>query len=195
MSMTEQNKIAAWKTTLGSPPLRRCGRPTRIQPFELLVPRDIRLERDRLVWTETYDRDPETDGYRHVPTSPMAMDNFLKLSAATPQEILRYAKQWGPIGFCKHGLPASHMSRWGPDGTGRATCREFGGPDGYWEPLKSWRLTSRRALALLNIGARLSTGEPGAEEDWRVLDCAFINPGNWEQWRMVNQRILAQNVS
>lgn len=160
----------------------------RVQPFELLVPRDIRLERDRLVWTDTYHEDPESDGCKHTHTSPETMDGFLKLSKAAPEEILRYAKQWGPIGFCKHGLPASHRSRWGPDRTGATMCHVHGGPDGYWEPLKFWRLTSRRAMALLNIGARLSDDKLGAEADWEVLDCAFVNPGNRDEWRIMSQR-------
>jgi hypothetical protein len=91
------------------------------------------------------------------------MDEFLKLSDAAQEDILRYAKHWGPIGFCKHGLPFTHRSRWGPERTGSRNCRVSGGPNRFREPLKFWRLTSRRARALLNIGARLSEDKPGVE--------------------------------
>ena len=160
----------------------------RVQPFRLRVPLDLWIERDHLVWTDTYHDDPECDRNKRVTTSQETMDSFLNLSDGTSEEILRYAMRWGPIGFCKHGLPVSHKSRWGPDRTGTTTCHLIGGPDRFREPLKFWRLTSRRAQALLNIGARLSDDEPGKEEDWKILDCAFVNPGNRHEWRVVNQR-------
>jgi hypothetical protein len=144
------------------------------------------------VWTETYYEDPESDRHKRVTTSQETMDGFLKLPEATSEEIFRYAKRWGPIGFCKHGLPATHKSRWGPDRADTTICHVYGGPHRFWEPLKFWRLTSRRAQALLNIGARLSKDLPGTEEDWKILDCAFINPRNSEQWRMVNQRLTLE---
>src|SRR5437879_2889633 len=98
----------------------RVGRP--VPPIKYWVPKDIRLEKGRLVWGDTHREDLE-----QVATSPQTIDGFLRLSDATPDEIFRYARRWGPIGFCKHGLPASHNSRWRLDSAVVKMCPPCGG--------------------------------------------------------------------
>jgi hypothetical protein len=41
---------------------------------------------------------------------------------------------------------------------------------------------------LLNIGAKLFIDQPGTEEDWKILDCAFVNPQHSYEWKIPNQR-------
>jgi hypothetical protein len=163
----------------------------RVRPIELLVPADISLVGNRLVWAYSDTNEPDDGGDKHVKASAEAVDGFLKLAEGTPADIFRYAKRWGPMGFCKHGLPATHSCSWGPDRM--RACRLSGGPDRFWEPIAFWQLTSRRAHALLKIGARLSGDKPGAEEDWRTLDFEFINARNRDQWSMLNQKITLES--
>jgi hypothetical protein len=184
--MTRQDNTPVWQTSGFTTQEGVVGR--RVQPIVLVVPTHIWLEENRLAWFYTNHADGEARADKRVITSAGAMDAFLRLSDATPEEILRYAKRWGPIGFCRHGLPATHKSRWGPDRTDSRTCHVSGSRRHSWESLEFWQLTSRRARALLNIGAKLSADQPGAEEDWKILDCAFVNPRNSYEWKIPNQR-------
>jgi len=81
--------------------------------------------------------------------------SFLNLSAASDEEILAFAKKWGPLGII------------GP----------FSGPD--WrtkgESCDEWRRLARIAYAVLEVGRCHNEGGKAAPEDWQTLvndDCA-----------------------
>jgi hypothetical protein len=159
----------------------RVGR--RVPPIKYWVPKDIRLEKGRLVWGDTHREDLE-----QVATSPQTIDGFLRLSDATPDEIFRYARRWGPIGFCKHGLPASHNSRWRLDRAVVKMCPPCGGTNHLWEPLEFWRMTAKRATSLLSIAAALYDDKSGSEEDWKIVERGDLRPVDIYDWPIVNQR-------
>ena len=184
--MTRENKTLDRQTNQITTAEGMVGR--RVRPIEFLVPLDVRLEQDRLVWTETQDELTKSPRYMHVTTAPETIDDFLKLHSAKPEEILRYAKQWGPIGFCKHGLPASHNSQWRLDRTQVKMCTLLRGTSEFSEPLEFWRETSKRARALLNIAANLYANKSGKEEDWKIVESKDSHPGNTYDWPIENQR-------
>src|SRR5438552_701854 len=66
----------------------------------VFVPSDIELEDGRLHWGAGGAR------YKHV--SSRMLDDFIDLHDADDSSILRFARKWGVIGVCRHGLPGSH---------------------------------------------------------------------------------------
>ena len=66
---------------------------------------------------------------------------FARLAQASEVQIRRFAMRWGPLGL---QLPEE-------------------------ETVENWRDCARLAQALLRFTAALSVGDPGDEEDWRVI--------------------------
>jgi hypothetical protein len=141
------------------------------------VPRNIELEDDRLVWKF------EAGTERRVAPKPQMLDDFVQLGDQPPAVILRYARRWGLLHLCKHGLPASHNPERGPlDPTWMgdegnysvAWCQELHlrtAPTGYayfYEDVEAWRQYARRARAVLAIAAALHQGKCGQDEDWQM---------------------------
>lgn len=77
--------------------------------------------------------------------------------------MLAFARTFGVLGLCQHGLPFGHMML----DTAPTSCR--------WstrEPLALWHLFAREALAIRNLGKALlpqHMSRVGAREDWRAL--------------------------
>jgi hypothetical protein len=140
----------------------------------LLVPPSVTLEGDRVVWRlrrvrgveramRTLSRADAARGQwnarRVVPGADM-LRRFVGLADAPPTKVVAFARTWGPLGICEHGLPSSHSIDCEPVGwNGR----------GGWEPVEIWRRYARRARALLLVSDRLRTGSPGDIEELRPL--------------------------
>jgi hypothetical protein len=71
-----------------------------------LIPASLRLESGRLI----YERGSERRAAKRVNESTEMLEDFLRLSGGTDEEIFRYARRWGILGLCAHNLPASHRS-------------------------------------------------------------------------------------
>ena len=71
----------------------------RALPGELLVPEVVELEGERLWWAGSV---------RTRRLRPGLFQRFLDLAEAPAPKIRDYARRWGVLGICKHGLPASH---------------------------------------------------------------------------------------
>lgn len=156
------------------------GRP--LKSGLLHVPAEIRLNGERLVWASS--------SHTEVAVSDLMFDQFLNLSDADSDSIFRYAKRWGPIGFCKHNLPSTHNLGWATENKIVGFCDPRGWPDRCWELIFLWRKFSRQARAMLNIGARLREGKPGVEEDWKLFDrweYTELGESVWK-WRLPPQR-------
>ncbi len=145
-------------------------------------------EEGNLRWSYQDMRQEPPAPLRYVrPRSDMLVD-FVKLSEGTSEQILSYAKKWGPLYICKHDLPASHSYRMVyhelveyPTGSrchhnGYDTRDEGEGPwwDGY-EPLPIWRRYSQQAAAMLRIAANFHQNVPGSVKDWKLLDRPFTD--------------------
>ena len=96
-------------------------------------------------------------------------------------DILSYARKWGVMNFCEHGLPYFHTDTfdvfgWRTEVGPMGEC-EVSKRDGFVraEPLCLWRKLSRVAAAILNLGAELNQGRFGAEEDWRIASIEYMH--------------------
>ena len=140
--------------------LELAGVPTPLEqaavPKEWLVPEDIALRRDRLCWRPSKPW-PEFSGFKYAyakrTPGPGLLEQFVALSDAPDEDILRYARQWGVLVICHHGLPASHSEHCRPltlPGRGRYV---------FWEPVENWRFFARHAQRVLEMAAATYNGQ------------------------------------
>ena len=131
------------------------------------VPTEIELLEGNLLWSTVSD-------FKTVHPGSGMLERFLRLQAAPPYEIHRYAKRWGVLGICKHGLPENHsypcFSRSIDDilriCTPVESCKH---PGRFEESIESWRKYSKVANLLLSIVANLRKGVQIKPEDWSEL--------------------------
>jgi hypothetical protein len=107
------------------------------------------------------------------------LPDFLRLSTASDESILRYARRWGRFSLCRHGTPCFHTRN--QEFAAVTACLPLGvkeewfytAPDGtpryVWEPVAVWRHYSRKALAILNICANLRSNRLARAEDWLTV--------------------------
>jgi hypothetical protein len=125
-------------------------------PTEWLVPQQLSVDRARLCWRPTRPSagiPPVTYAYTKRAPGPGLLEQFVALGDATDDAILAYARQWGVLVICAHGLPASHSERCRPLALPRRHAYIF------WEPLASWRFFARQARRILDIAAHTHNGE------------------------------------
>ncbi len=124
------------------------------------LPRELQVDDTFLRW----DRRPKPDVL--VRPGPKMLDGFVRLADSTPDQILAYAQEWGPLWLCGHGL---HWRQHGPE------CYPRTDPDAgqrwSWsrEDLEHWRDLAGEARAILKIARALNNGEPGDVEDWMAI--------------------------
>jgi hypothetical protein len=117
---------------------------------------------------------------RRIRAGAGLLEGFISLADAPPQVIRNFARRWGVLALCRHGLPMSHNGvRSNPDkqeiaSWGCAPILADGGWDTLLEPLEPWRRLSGAARGMLNVGASLRDGRPGTISDWRSIDGAFF---------------------
>jgi hypothetical protein len=140
--------------------LELAGVPTPLEqaavPKDWFVPQDIALHRDRVCWRPSTPS-PEFPGFTYAyakrTPGPGLLEQFVGLSEASDEDILRYARHWGVLVICRHGLPASHSEDCRPmtlSGRGRYV---------FWEPLASWRYFAGHAKRVLEIAAATYNGQ------------------------------------
>jgi hypothetical protein len=125
----------------------------------------VDLDGERLIWKDA------TVPSRYARPSAGLLERFIGLGDAPSGAIRDYARRWGVLRICDHGLPATHNPQPVPVKTGPITwCRPVGWRQGIpWDPLEAWRRYARQMRALLNIGARVHESQPGRLADWEVL--------------------------
>ncbi|HEX5731512.1 MAG TPA: hypothetical protein VF131_01665 [Blastocatellia bacterium] len=147
------------------------------------VPSLVKVEQDHLIYSV---RD------RSVSLNPLkpfqVLEDFLGLEGASDDHIVIFAKRWGVLGICEHGLPASHNSMYIPfDGPlaqeilqkgYRDTCLPVrnSGDMGY-EPLEAWRFWIQQANTIIRLAADLHSNRRGDIKYWQILR---YNPHHFE---------------
>lgn len=155
------------------------------RPFgssEIPLPSEIRVDDGRLIWRSG-------PGTKWTRPREGLLERFVDLAITENPDkaVAAYAKRWGVLEICEHGLPRTHkpghpqtmpsdvsgttkyeQPEMGclPLRYGKAARQLF--PE-YWEPLLAWQNVSRRARAILNIAAHLRLGKHGALADWHVI--------------------------
>ncbi len=80
------------------------GEPKPLSATRWTVPTTVELDRSsmHLVWHSDGGRE------RWVKPGPKMLERFIGLRSAPPDRILAYARAWGLLEICRHGLPRSH---------------------------------------------------------------------------------------
>ena len=141
---------------------------------EWSVPPTVELEGDSLVWSPLRGNVIVVQFCR---SSPGLLGEFIALVNAGDVAIRDFARKWGVLEVCEHGLPGEEPVLWMSD---HRRCRPSrcapvlrtpGEANVYREPLAAWRLLSRQAGSMLNLAASLYSGQLGTPEDMtQVLD-------------------------
>jgi hypothetical protein len=134
-----------------------------------LVPTHIRLDGQSLAWQVFH----EGKRPRIVESGPMILEHFLGLSDASEEDIVRYARRWGLLMICKHGLLARECDRSGlfrkrftAVPSENSGCYPQGWPNNCREPIDAWRAYSRLMRDVLNVAARLHENKVTRPEEW-----------------------------
>lgn len=146
-----------------------------MQSGRLFVPQDIQLDGDSLTWPWVPPWVAQGDERRvtYRQAKPGMLADFIRLHGTDDETILAYARKWGVLGLCEHSLPCSHNQ-----GTSGPSCLPMlvtplpreGSAFRLMEPLEDWRMWSRKAQSLINVGARLNQGKLPREEDWQMFN-------------------------
>ncbi len=150
---------------------------------KLLIPKDMFIEiREGYLVGKA-----KTTEVREESIDKFVLEDFLSLSEGKPEYILDFARKWGMLGLCKHGLPASHDLP--TISIEEFNKQEICHPVGR-ELLEDWREYARLLRALIRIATRLRKRESGSTEDWAIA-------GQQEeslQSDLQKQQILLSNV-
>jgi hypothetical protein len=124
------------------------------------LPRDLQVGDTFLRW----DRRPKPDVV--VRPGPGLLEGFVKLGDAPEDRILAYARKWGPLWLCEHGI---HWRQCGPECYPRIDRNA-----GEWwswdrEYLEHWRALAREARAVVKVARALSNNKLPDVADWRDI--------------------------
>lgn len=136
----------------------------------------VEIRGDQLLWPQKAAFSPS----KRARPDRVPLEGFAALATADDRAILRYAKRWGPLRICVHGLFQGHqegtvVSAGQLERVAVATgmtgyCDLLQTGDGYyWEPVSAWRRYATRAYGFLKIVRSLINGEPGSLEDWKAV--------------------------
>lgn len=105
-------------------------------------------------------------------SDPQVLPEFVSLADAPADEYLQFARRWGVLGLCHHGLPCSHNP---PRYDGQGKLNDFCVPGRYRgegtavEPISTWRAYAKEARAILRIAEYLRVDQDPNEDDWKVV--------------------------
>lgn len=129
----------------------------------IMVPSRIEIRGDRLEWFFDSSYDPDGLPYKTVRPGSGLLQGFIELADGAHQKILTYARRWGVLEICEHGRPATHTD------FGNPPCVPQKSKGVFWEPLASWQSYGALFRALINIAARVNSGQSGARQDWEIV--------------------------
>jgi hypothetical protein len=151
-------------------------RPERGLSLESLwVPSDIAVDGDYLTWT-LFGKRPT----RLRRAGPAVLSEFVGLGRdPSAADIVGFARRWGVLGICRHGLPSTHLPGCQPTPRKRLPRRSSARqpaalpaeePLAGREPLDAWRTFASQAAATLSFAAKLHDGSPVAAADYEWLE-------------------------
>ncbi len=123
----------------------------------------------------TFDPDATRGPHRSRVTSNIGMlDGFRRLADGPDRAILAYARRWGFLSVCSHGVRDDHEGVVVPERLveprGTIEVRPEGHYDGVQrERLDVWRYWSSQADALLTAMVRLRDGRVASTVEWKPL--------------------------
>ena len=109
---------------------------------------------------------------RDANTNAYMLDSFIGIK--TPKQVLRFAKLYGVLNLCRHGLPASH--NWSATTRG---CYPVGWEAGVCrEPINRWLDYAAQFRAVLRLVMAVLQGQAGAGEDWDRATAGYVSDGD-----------------
>src|SRR5713101_4025142 len=123
----------------------RLGKP--VPSGHVLVPGSIEIDGAVLSWKF----EPGTEWKTYRPSGQL-LNRFVRLWRLGPEDILRFAREYGVILFDDHANVAFH---WDVEGK---------------ELITAWYEISRKACAFLGVASTLNRGRLGDPKDWRMID-------------------------
>lgn len=137
------------------------------------VPAVIDLDDKNYVLTWRWGDPPDEDPDRPPSKSPTLLMEFTRLSdpKAGNEAILAFARKWGVLELCDHGLPCTHnhLQEYFMPNNWCSPNKYTDGERRYFESLRRWKYYAEQARAMLSIAACLRHGNPGRKEDWRLI--------------------------
>jgi hypothetical protein len=167
------------------------GRPVAID--ELFIPDDIWVDRGQVCYRSVWSERGQNRGHWHRVDDGL-LDHFIGLREAEPREILKFAKQYGPLHLCgPHELPIGH-----PHVAGKGTL--CGMEEGEkWIPndipvfselLDSWRFHATNAFRILWVTAHLRRALELKEADWPTYPCRYVSDPDWRRVNLLGRTSL-----
>lgn len=169
-----------------------------VRPTRLWIPRQIAVQKGVLRWDDSAGYSPKAVDL--VAGDEGFLRGFLALKEASTPRILAYARSWGVLGLCRHGLPFTHGPVW------EQREKQHLEKTGRWvaptticsrpvkrEPLQAWRRYARVAEAMLNVAAALSTNRPPQAQDCRDLSLESL-PGSIRWTRRFARDVLLNQL-
>lgn len=168
---------------------------------QVWVPQEVEVVGDDLIWAPSGEQF-KSPGFRFG-----MLDEFRSLHTAESADLAAYARKWGVLGLCEHGLPWQHLStifsvQYGVKGCELrpASCRP-----GSWflDSIAAWRRLSLAADAVLRLAAMIEGGAAfQSDECWkRLLTAGPTTKGGIPEWpsRSTNAKrrayeLLAQEI-
>jgi hypothetical protein len=149
------------------------------------VPCDVQVLVDQEIGWLVWDAAPVSEELPNSPANRAALPGFIRLGDAHDSVVLRFARQWGPLGDgCRRALPEEFPAFPPSIGelvrSGFEACKVF-------EPLEAWRRLARQLEAMLRLAAYLQRGKitpwlgPGAN-GWDSIAAADPNRAQYEAW-------------
>ncbi len=144
-----------------------------IATSRLIVPPHLAVIGPYLYWSHASE-----SGAARLVSGKRAFDEFMKLRDRAG--ILTFARKYGVLRLCEHGLPATHNPGSLPANLGGsiyagceilrlgAVQRQLSGAD-FRERTTPWRSFARQARAMLALAVDLHTGRSGKAAYWRIL--------------------------
>lgn len=137
----------------------------------LWVPRRIEIKNEFLLTSYSA-------GGRRKTISPTMLAEFAEFGVTCEEsKLLRFAKRYGPIGICEHGLPCGHnrqsFARLHNVGDCESMPSDVPGWD-HSEPLEKWFEFAKQAQAILACSANLHRGEHPELEDLKTAYPAWF---------------------
>ena len=143
-----------------------------LQPIKWAVPKDIALEGANIV--------TGLSGNRLVSSGAGMLTAFVRLHESPDAAILRFARKWGMMGFCKHGLPFTHnwpYALFHGENVWNEECNALEQGCLYTDPIVYWRKFSALADAILNIASELNQDKPANKLNWQIANVAYLLTG------------------
>jgi hypothetical protein len=123
-------------------------------------------------------------GFRKARPGAGMLDTFVGLHDSSDEVILSFAKKWGTMFLCEHGLPYFHGSTHNVFGWGE--CQPVKDGKLYVESADHWRRLSAVAYAIMNIAAELNQDRRGNSDDWRIANIEYLHGADLSSDKMQN---------